>query len=196
MHLSKRRAVNAGDSLKKRGSGLRRKSVDNQSEWQLTSQSPADTDRLGRLIGQSLQGGEVLGLSGQLGSGKTALVRGIAAGLRAAVRSVTSPTFVLIHEYDGRLPLAHVDLYRIGSEAELSHIGLSDYFSSRTVTAIEWAAKAGTELPRDRLDVSLVHRSKQTRELRLQARGPQSQQLLDRAKRRWERGRQRMKRSG
>ena len=74
--------------------------------------------------------------------GKTALVRGMAQGLGAASASVSSPTFVLIHEYYGRLPLTHVDLYRIRSVVELESTGLADYLSGRNVTVIEWADNA------------------------------------------------------
>ena len=96
---------------------------------------------MGCLIGQALSGGEVLGLCGTLGSGKTTLVRGIAEGLDAEPARVTSPTFVLIHEYHGRLPLIHADLYRLGSETEVVAIGLDEYFNETTVAAIEWADK-------------------------------------------------------
>src|SRR5262245_63128221 len=87
--------------------------------WQLVSTSLQHTTRVGQVIGCALRGGETIALYGPLGSGKTALVRGIAAGLDASPMAVTSPTFVVIHEYQGRLPLAHVDLYRIRSPREL-----------------------------------------------------------------------------
>src|SRR5262245_9267813 len=80
--------------------------------WRRSLPSLRDTDRLGRAIGSVLEGGESLALSGTLGAGKTALVRGIATGLGAPAEAVSSPTFVLLHEYHGRLPLAHIDLYR------------------------------------------------------------------------------------
>src|SRR5689334_4764346 len=107
--------------------------------WKLISSSARDTDRLGRAIGRGLRGGEILALVGPLGAGKTALVRGIALGLGAAPASVSSPTFVLIHEYRGRLPLVHVDLYRVGSHVELESTGLVDYFNGMTIAVIEWA---------------------------------------------------------
>ena len=157
--------------------------------WHRLSKSVADTDRLGRLIGRSLQGGEIVALYGELGSGKTALVRGMAAGLGASPRAVSSPTFVLIHEYHGRLRLAHADLYRIQSHAELPHIGLSDYYDDgHTVTAIEWADKAGDELPADRLEIHLRHRSPTVREVVLIPRGTQARRLLARLRRRSPRG--------
>jgi tRNA threonylcarbamoyladenosine biosynthesis protein TsaE len=153
------------------------------------SKSAADTDRLGRRIGRSLQGGETVALYGELGSGKTALVRGMAAGLGAHPRSVSSPTFVLIHEYHGRLRLAHADLYRLDSAAELPHIGLSEYDDGRTVTAIEWAEKAAAELPADRLEIHLRHRSPVAREIMFVPRGTRARRLLARLRAQREEGR-------
>lgn len=120
----------------------------------------------------------MLALYGELGSGKTALVRGMAAGLGAPPRSVSSPTFVLIHEYHGRLRLAHADLYRLDSVAELPHIGLSEYDDGRTVTAIEWAEKAGAELPADRLEIHLRHRSPVARAITFVPKGTRARRLL------------------
>ncbi len=148
--------------------------------FRIVSGSVADTDRLGRLIGRALRGGEVIGLYGDLGTGKTTLVRGIAAGLRAAARLVSSPTFVLVHEYHGRLLLAHADLYRIESQDDVAQTGLSDYLNGETVTVVEWAERAGSELPDDRLEIRLTHRGRATRALHLSATGPISQELLRR----------------
>src|SRR5690349_2131229 len=105
--------------------------------WSLASCSVADTECLGAMIGNGVQGGEVFALYGEVGTGKTALVRGIATGLGAAPRSVGSPTFVLIHEYRGRLPLAHADLYRLESVQTVPHLGLEEYFDGRTIVAVE-----------------------------------------------------------
>src|SRR5688572_12726937 len=106
--------------------------------WKLVSTSHQHTERLGQAIGRALRGGETIALFGPLGAGKTALVRGIAHGLGASPMAVTSPTFVVIHEYNqGRLPLVHVDLYRIRTLSELESTGLTEYFSGQSVTAIE-----------------------------------------------------------
>lgn len=122
----------------------------------------------------------MIGLYGDLGTGKTTLVRGIAAGLEAAPHAVSSPTFVLIHEYAGRVPLAHVDLYRIRSEAELASLGLSEYLNGTTVVVVEWASRAGSELGQDHLAVSLSHRTARTRAIQFMATGPRSNGLLSR----------------
>ena len=145
---------------------------------EIISSSSYETDRLGRAIGLSLQGGEMLALLGPLGTGKTALVRGIAAGLGAAPAMVSSPTFVLIHEYRGRLPLAHVDLYRIATLPELESTGLAEYLAAPAVTAIEWADRALSWLPDDRLEIELHHLTTRSRRIRLRAGGPHSARLL------------------
>ena len=150
--------------------------------WHCLSKSVAETDRLGRRIGRILQGGEIVALYGELGSGKTALVRGMAAGLGAPPQAVSSPTFVLIHEYHGRVRLAHADLYRLDSAAELPHIGLSDYDDGCTVTVVEWADKAGRELPADRLEIHLRHRSPSVREIAFTPRGARARRLLARVR--------------
>jgi tRNA threonylcarbamoyladenosine biosynthesis protein TsaE len=141
--------------------------------------SGAATEALGQSIGQAVRGGEVLALVGELGAGKTSLVRGIADGLQAPA-AVSSPTFVLIHEYQGRLPLVHVDLYRLRSEAEAEAIGLQEYFDGRAVTAIEWADRFPALLPADRLDLRLRHVSPTARTAELSARGPAARALLNR----------------
>jgi tRNA threonylcarbamoyladenosine biosynthesis protein TsaE len=142
--------------------------------------SLAATESLGRAIGRALTGGDVLALIGALGAGKTAMVRGIAAGLGVPPDSVSSPTFVLVHEYRGRLSLIHIDLYRLCTDADIESIGLSDYFTDRTVEAIEWADRFPALLPEDRLEVRLTHRTPATRTVRLAAKGPQSRSLLAR----------------
>ena len=123
-----------------------------------------------------------MALYGELGTGKTVLVRGMAAGLGAPPRAVSSPTFVLIHEYRGRLRLAHADLYRIDSAAELPHIGLSEYDDGCTVTAIEWADKADRHLPADRLEIHLRHCSPAIREMAFVPRGARARRLLARVR--------------
>jgi tRNA threonylcarbamoyladenosine biosynthesis protein TsaE len=134
----------------------------------------------GQAIGSALVGGEVLTLIGDLGAGKTTLIRGIAAGLGVPPTSVSSPTFLLVHEYRGRLPLIHVDLYRLRTTADAQSIGLEEYLTGRTITVIEWADRFPTMLPEDRLDVHLAHRSLATRTVRLEAHGPRSRSLLTR----------------
>ncbi len=147
--------------------------------WRLVSVSRQHTDRLGQAIGRVLRGGESIALFGPLGAGKTTLVRGIAQGLGASPATVTSPTFVVIHEYDqGRLPLAHMDLYRIRSPHDLESTGLIEYFSGQTVTVIEWADKGLAALPQDRIEIILNHRAIRSRTIQLRATGPTSNEII------------------
>ena len=147
--------------------------------WKLVSTSHQHTDRLGQAIGRALRGGETIALFGPLGAGKTALVRGIAHGLGASPMVVTSPTFVVIHEYNqGRLPLVHVDLYRIHTPNELESTGLIEYLSGHAVTAIEWADNGIGALPEDRMEIILNHRAARSRTIELRATGPKSDKVL------------------
>jgi tRNA threonylcarbamoyladenosine biosynthesis protein TsaE len=149
-----------------------------QNGWAYDSRSPDATVRLGHQIGTALEGGEVVALYGDIGTGKTTLVRGMAAGIGAPPQAVTSPTFVLIHEYRGRLRLAHADLYRITDPDELRHTGLIDYFDGSTVVVIEWAERAGDTLPSDRLQIRLSHEAPSVRHIVMSALGSDAKRLL------------------
>jgi tRNA threonylcarbamoyladenosine biosynthesis protein TsaE len=163
----------------------KRRSTPLDGPWSLELSSPLETERFGRTLGRVLQGGEVLALVGELGVGKTALVRGVASGLNVRPASVSSPTFVLIHQYHGRLPLIHVDLYRLRTESEAENIGLHEYFDGSAVTAIEWADRLPTFLPNDRLEVRMCHKSSTLRTVQIIAHGTQSLLLRQRTLRAW-----------
>src|SRR5271154_5433675 len=116
----------------------------------------AETEALGRRLGKLLFPGAVVALVGPLGAGKTHLVRAIAEGLGVAdSRVVTSPTFVLIQEYNGRLPIFHFDAYRLQSEAEFDDLGTQEYYDSNGVCLIEWADRVPGSLPPDHLRITL-----------------------------------------
>ena len=110
------------------------------------SSSPADTCALASLVAGRLRPGDVLALHGDLGAGKTCFVQGLGAALRVR-EPVHSPTFTLINEYHGALPLYHVDLYRLAGSAEALDLGLDEYLDGDGVTVIEWAERAGSALP-------------------------------------------------
>jgi len=113
----------------------------------IISHSPAETFDFGRQFASLLKKGDVLALAGDLGAGKTHLVKGLASGL-GVESEVTSPTFTLIHEYPGgRFPLYHIDLYRLDSAEEVLKIGLDEYLESPGVTVIEWADKFAEIIP-------------------------------------------------
>jgi tRNA threonylcarbamoyladenosine biosynthesis protein TsaE len=112
----------------------------------LTAGTPEETAAAGEALGHTLGAGDVVALYGELGAGKTCFVQGLARGLDVAGH-VTSPTFVIVNEYRGRLPVHHVDTYRTGSLAELADLGLLDLMGGDGVTLIEWADKAEPLLP-------------------------------------------------
>ncbi len=105
---------------------------------QFTSNSEKETLLLGETLAGKLCGGELIAFTGDLGAGKTAFTRGLARGLGITDR-VTSPTFTIVNEYEGRIPLFHFDLYRLGGEDELFDIGWEDYLNRGGVCAVEWS---------------------------------------------------------
>jgi tRNA threonylcarbamoyladenosine biosynthesis protein TsaE len=140
--------------------------------------SPGETSGLGRRIGEACGPGTLLALLGDLGAGKTRFVKGVAAGLGAAEEDqVTSPTFVLMNLYLGRLALAHFDLYRLDA-VDLASLGFHDYRRDGVI-ALEWAEKVGESLLEDHLRVAFEITGESSRRLMFQARGPRSQELLN-----------------
>lgn len=124
-------------------------------ELVIDAESPAETRRIARATGTLAPPGLVLGIEGDLGSGKTCFVQGLARGLGVpADVYVTSPSYTLINSYEGRLPLHHVDLYRL-TGADLEDIGLFDLMTPSAIVAIEWPARMGTERPAVTLVVRL-----------------------------------------
>jgi len=119
----------------------------------IVSNSVKDTHKLARHLMKQLPGPQVLALHGDLGSGKTCFVQGLAAALGVA-RPVTSPTFTLVHEYQGTRPLVHVDLYRLRDSLDALMLGLEEYFESGGVTAIEWADRAEDIFPPGTIHIS------------------------------------------
>jgi tRNA threonylcarbamoyladenosine biosynthesis protein TsaE len=103
------------------------------------SNSPAETEAIGRQVAENIGVGSVLALKGELGSGKTLFVKGVVAGLGSSA-DVTSPTFTILHEYrGGRLPVYHFDLFRVENPQALARLGLDDYFFGDGISVIEWA---------------------------------------------------------
>jgi len=123
----------------------------------LISQSEEATLQLGAALAQQLQAGDVLALFGDLGSGKTCLTRGICQGLDVS-EDVTSPTFVLINEYRGRLPVYHFDFYRLESLDEIWNLGIDDYINNDGICIIEWAERGIQLLPEQRIEIYLENK--------------------------------------
>jgi tRNA threonylcarbamoyladenosine biosynthesis protein TsaE len=141
--------------------------------------SPAQTTEFGRRLGAVLFPGAVVALIGPLGAGKTHLVRAVAEGLGLRdARVVTSPTFGLIHEYRGRLPIYHFDVYRLRTPSEFLDLGVHEYFDSGGVCLIEWADKVASCLPAKHLRIDIETTGETSRCMTLVALGEQYEALL------------------
>jgi tRNA threonylcarbamoyladenosine biosynthesis protein TsaE len=115
------------------------------------------TEALGKVLGTIVEPGDIITLAGTLGAGKTALTQEIARGLGVDPRIyVTSPTFSLLHEYQGRIPLYHLDLYRLAGEEDIESLGFREYLYSNGLTVIEWPERLGSLMPTERLHIELV----------------------------------------
>lgn len=144
------------------------------------SHSSLHTERVGERLARLARPGDVLALWGELGVGKTMLAKGVATGLGLEASDVSSPTFVILHEhFGGRLPLFHLDLYRLEGDKDLGTTGWEETFDAGGVTVIEWPDRAGDMLPPDRLDVHLAHIADTKRSVALRATGPRSAELLE-----------------
>lgn len=147
--------------------------------WTYRSLSPEATRAFGERIGRELLPGDLITLEGELGSGKTTLVQGIARGAGVQSRYVSSPTFVLVSTHRGRCPFHHIDLYRLEGSAAVEDLGLVDYFSKEAISVIEWAERAGTFLPEERLSVKITVLSEDQRAFYLTAEGTRPEEVLE-----------------
>lgn len=117
----------------------------------------ADTLAFGRLLGQAAQPGDVICLDGDLGAGKTTLTQAIAQGLEVpADEYVTSPSFAILHEYQGRIPLYHMDFYRLMDAADIQDLGLDEYLFLSGLAVLEWCERAGDLVPATRLKITMI----------------------------------------
>jgi tRNA threonylcarbamoyladenosine biosynthesis protein TsaE len=145
--------------------------------------SPEETQALGERLGRALGAGDVVSLVGELGAGKTCFVQGLARGLGVeAERRVASPTFTIVNQHTGRVPLYHVDLYRLESARELEEIGLGDYLEGGGVAVVEWFDRFPDWRPPDRIDLELEITGDESRRIRATATGPAAEARL----RQWE----------
>jgi tRNA threonylcarbamoyladenosine biosynthesis protein TsaE len=129
------------------------------------SNSPAETEEIGRQHATELRAGSILALKGELGSGKTQFTKGVAVGLGSATE-VTSPTFTIIHEYSGgRLPLYHFDFFRLEDQQAAAQLGLDDYFFGDGVSIIEWADRFPELIPQEAKWIAFRMKSEQEREI-------------------------------
>jgi len=133
-------------------------------QWR--TQSEEETRIIGESVGACLLPGHMVALIGDLGSGKTCFTKGLARGLGVPDQyEITSPTFTLINEYPGRLPLCHVDAYRLDNSRDMIDTGFEDFFHGRAVVVIEWAERIRDILPEDALYITLDYIDDTTRSL-------------------------------
>jgi len=136
----------------------------------LVTHSAAQTQKLGASIGKLAEPGDIYLLIGELGAGKTCLTQGIAYGLDIQEYTL-SPSFVIMRELHGRLPLYHMDFYRLDNIAEISDLGLDDYLYGKGICVIEWANKGLTVLPEDHLLIKIDYLSDNERSFVIEAKG-------------------------
>ena len=133
---------------------------------EIISESAEQTWEIARFIGGKLRKGDVLALSGELGSGKTCFTGGLARGLGVDEKyQITSPTFTLINEYPGRCKLYHFDVYRLNSYTEFEDLGYEEYFSGKGIVVIEWAEKIVQVLPANTIFISFGYIDENTRKI-------------------------------
>jgi tRNA threonylcarbamoyladenosine biosynthesis protein TsaE len=148
-------------------------------DWAVISRSAEHTRRLGVRLGKLLQGGEIIGLVGELGTGKTCFVRGLTEGLEVSRKTwIRSPTFTLVNEYQGRFPIYHIDLYRIESTGELQELNLREYLYSNGVSLIEWFEYFPAGEIEDHLEVELAYGEGSKRQLTFFPHGARYEDLV------------------
>lgn len=133
----------------------------------LLSDSETETKEIGRRLGEKLGPGDLVCLYGELGAGKTTMVKGIASAFGVAERDITSASFTIIAEYDRDIPFYHIDLYRV-NPGEVFDIGLHEYINQDSIAVIEWPERAEAEIPEKRINIYLTHIEDDIREIRIE----------------------------
>ncbi len=151
------------------------------------SRSPTETRKLGRVLGELLRGGDVVGIEGPLGAGKTCLVQGLAEGLGVDPSvAVTSPTFGIVAEYPGRAWLRHADFYRVESYARLLDAGFDDLSDASGVLVVEWPERFPDVVPGQRLEIRIDSGpGPEERQIRISARGERAGKIKEELEARW-----------
>lgn len=131
--------------------------------------SPEETQAIGRQIGETLKAGDVIALIGDLGAGKTCLTQGIARGIGIASHEVVnSPSYTLINEYAGEIPIFHIDLYRLEHHGEIVDLGLEEFLEGNGIGIIEWADRMSNLLPANHIQITMTWVDESTRIIKLQ----------------------------
>ena len=142
------------------------------------SQSFEETQEFGRRLALKLRPGDVICFYGELGSGKTTMIKGIAEGLKVKSDYVHSPTFTLLNVYEhGRIPLYHFDLYRIDKPEEIFDIGYDEFLYGNGAAVVEWSERFGSLLPEERLEIHLEHKGDDKRAIIIKAVGEKYQKI-------------------
>ncbi len=145
----------------------------------IQSRSLAQTVSCGKKLGELAQVGNIYTLAGDLGAGKTTLTQAIGRGLAVPESYyITSPTFSLLHEYPGRIPLYHMDLYRLTGEDEIEDLGFLDYLYGNGLAVVEWPDRLGNLVPENRLHIEILLVGETERTFIITAHGPQYEKIL------------------
>ena len=143
------------------------------------TKSTSETIRIGKNIGSLLLPGDAVALVGELGTGKTQFIKGLAAGVGVGKPTyISSPSFMLINEYVGKVPFCHIDLFRLKSEKEAEELGLEDYFQGGGITAVEWADKIPSLLPQEIFWIHIHYTGKHTRSFEITGKGKRFEEIL------------------
>ena len=130
------------------------------------SHSEEETQAIGAIMGSIMTAGDIIGLSGELGAGKTCIARGIAKGMGISRHyHITSPTFTLINEYPGQVPLYHMDMYRLSDSSDANDVGYYDYLGGKGIVVVEWAEKIADALPAHAFHITIEHCDESGRKL-------------------------------
>lgn len=148
--------------------------------WSAEAVPLEEMTRLAQRLADVAEPGLVVSLEGELGAGKTTFVRAFAVACDIEPAAVSSPTYVLVHEYFGRLPVYHFDAYRLGEAERFLELGVEEYFAGEGVCLVEWGNLVRSALPADLLRLCLDHDAGGTRKVRLLAEGPRSRRVLER----------------
>ncbi len=150
-----------------------------QTHFTFTARDEAGTERLGQALARILPPGSVVALHGTLGAGKTRLVQALATACGVERREVVSPTFVLVHEYQGDRPIYHIDAYRLRDEDEFLALGADEYFAAPNVVLIEWAERVARCLPTERIEITIEVGEGDSRQFEVEGRGVRYAEVVE-----------------
>lgn len=131
----------------------------------IISKNAQETIQVAFDLSQKLKAGDILLLEGDLGAGKTTFVKGLAKGLKAKIKDVVSPTFVLMNIYNGKIPIYHFDLYRLEKPQELASLNIDEYLGADGIAVIEWPKRLGQQIPKNTYWIEFTHKGQDTRQI-------------------------------